>query len=369
MRLNKKYLVSGFLSIAIFGILLSAGGVFGKEFEVRYPDISGIKPISGTKDALPMFVKYLFYAGIALAGFIAFGAAIYGGVRYITSDGNPSSMEDAKSQMLAGLLGVVLLLGSVMLLNTINPQLTILSLEGKPLLEDIAAEKLPGVYLKSDSTDNKIHTIGSISNLSGSSYNFNDKTKSISLVTSGTTNYRAVLHEDYDYRGQCKYFLSGSDVAVQGKTTEGNVDGVSSVTVIASTGETTGLALGSDFSIKLCKTSIVPTSDDDLKKECQIVSIKDFMGPIRDFPPENVENEFNDNIYSMEVAPGNTVLLFERTKDDGGWPGKCEAFGPGLYPELRKHYIGRCHYGGILGFGGSWKSCVSSYALIIGEPK
>lgn len=48
---------------------------------------------------------------------------IYGGFRFLTSTGNPAAIKDARDQILAGFLGLVIIFGSYVILNEINPDL------------------------------------------------------------------------------------------------------------------------------------------------------------------------------------------------------------------------------------------------------
>jgi len=93
-----------------------------KPLEIDYPTIKGVKIATITVD-LVEYVRYIFYLAISISGLLAFGALIFGGVKWLTSAGNPASMSDAKDQIFAGILGLVVLLGSWLFLNTINPQL------------------------------------------------------------------------------------------------------------------------------------------------------------------------------------------------------------------------------------------------------
>lgn len=128
--MNKKTVL--ILLPVFFSVALSFLGVFqfasGQETEVTYPTIQGVETPTTTRVAFSKYIQYFFYLAIFLSGFIAFGAIVMGGVKHLASAGNPSLLADARSQILYGILAVVLLLGSYILLNSINPQLTKLEL-------------------------------------------------------------------------------------------------------------------------------------------------------------------------------------------------------------------------------------------------
>ena len=106
----------------------------GRELEIDYPilDIPDIETPTTTKTFLPAYIEYIFTWAIIIAGLLAFFALVYGGILYLTSAGNPSKMSDAKEQVIAGFLGLIILLSSYLILKTIDPQLVILK---KPTME------------------------------------------------------------------------------------------------------------------------------------------------------------------------------------------------------------------------------------------
>src|SRR3989344_533778 len=119
--MNRKKIFLLCFAASVIALVLWAQFGFAQPLEVAYPKVPGSEPVSALK-TLPEFVKYAFVFAIALAGFIIFASFLYGGMRYLTSVGNPSAMSDAKSKILEGILGVILLLAAFWLLNTINPQ-------------------------------------------------------------------------------------------------------------------------------------------------------------------------------------------------------------------------------------------------------
>ena len=78
------------------------------------------------------FVANVYQFSLAIAGVLAFGVVVYGGVKYMTSAGNPSGQGDAKEWIEAALLGLLLLAGAYFILTVVNPQLTNLILPPIP---------------------------------------------------------------------------------------------------------------------------------------------------------------------------------------------------------------------------------------------
>lgn len=95
--------------------------------EGQYPTLGGIN-ISESDQALNQLIAWFYYFAIATSGFFAFFGLVVGGFRWLASAGNPSAIAEAKDQIIAAILGLVLILASYVLLNIVNPQLTTLSL-------------------------------------------------------------------------------------------------------------------------------------------------------------------------------------------------------------------------------------------------
>jgi len=75
---------------------------------------------------LNQIVAWFYYFIIEVAGLAAFVMLVTGGVKYLTSAGNPSAIGDAKDQIKSALLGLLIILGSWLILQVVNPELTIL---------------------------------------------------------------------------------------------------------------------------------------------------------------------------------------------------------------------------------------------------
>lgn len=78
------------------------------------------------------YVSSFYQFALAIGGLLAFGAVVFGGVKYITAAGNPSSQSEGKAWIESALLGLLLLLGAYLILYTVNPNLTHLDLPRLP---------------------------------------------------------------------------------------------------------------------------------------------------------------------------------------------------------------------------------------------
>ena len=98
-----------------------------RELEVKYPeDVKGIlqEDVPRTTEIpLQKYLKYIFYFVLTISGLIALGVIIYAGFKYFTSFGNPEKIKDAKNQILNAIVGLAILFISLILLNTLNPQI------------------------------------------------------------------------------------------------------------------------------------------------------------------------------------------------------------------------------------------------------
>lgn len=93
--------------------------------ELVYPTlVRGVAPPESTRTFLPRYIIYIYTSAIALGGIISLISLLYGGFKYLTSAGNPGKMSDAKDQLIAGIIGLVVILGSYLFLNEIDPRLT-----------------------------------------------------------------------------------------------------------------------------------------------------------------------------------------------------------------------------------------------------
>lgn len=116
------------LIISVLVVLSCAGLIYA--LEVEYPTVGGMQGPQDTGVKLTTYIRYIYNFAIISGGLIALLALIYGGFRFLTSAGNPSAITDAREQILAGLLGLVVILGSYIILNELNPDLVSLRIPG-----------------------------------------------------------------------------------------------------------------------------------------------------------------------------------------------------------------------------------------------
>lgn len=126
----KKYLFFIFL---ICFLVSPINNVYGCEtgsgplcLNLSYPSFGGLD-INDNQE-LTEIIAWFYYFIVGIAGFATFVMLVYGGFRWLTSAGNPSSVTDAKDIITKALLGLLLIFLSWLILQTINPELTNLTL-------------------------------------------------------------------------------------------------------------------------------------------------------------------------------------------------------------------------------------------------
>jgi len=131
------------------------------DLEYNYPAPPGTEQTIGIDTPLGGVIKYFVSWAIIIGAIIAFGSLIYAGIMYLTSTGNPAIMQTARGRILNSFLGLVILLGSYLILITINPQLVVVTVEREPvfsgtvLLDSTGAEALKAL-LKNNSSEEVI---------------------------------------------------------------------------------------------------------------------------------------------------------------------------------------------------------------------
>jgi hypothetical protein len=85
------------------------------------PNLPGISNVSTAGPAGWVAAFYKF--ALIIAGTLAFGAVVFGGFKYATSAGNPSSQKDGQAWIWSALIGIFLLAAAYIILKTINPNL------------------------------------------------------------------------------------------------------------------------------------------------------------------------------------------------------------------------------------------------------
>ncbi len=100
--MNKKIIVTSSLAIAA---LIFASPAFAASADV-------------TK--IETFIKSIIQILVTLAGLISAGFFVWGGVGYITSSGNPETLDRSKKTILYSAIGLAVVLGAFVLTNIVS---------------------------------------------------------------------------------------------------------------------------------------------------------------------------------------------------------------------------------------------------------
>lgn len=84
-------------------------------------------PLLGTQTSVPELLNALFGITVAVAAMLAVIMFVVGGFQYMASEALNSKGE-AKSRMQQAILGLLIVLTAVLVLNTINPDITMLNI-------------------------------------------------------------------------------------------------------------------------------------------------------------------------------------------------------------------------------------------------
>jgi len=202
-------------------ILLSLIGILfiSPVFAMDYPTIAGITISNSTSAA--EYIVYIFNLAIAVGGFISGAVLFFAGVEYISAGGDPKKLSSAKEKIKNAFFGLTVLLASFMILNTINSQLTTVTindLEKQTEVETPIPEGA-GVYLYDSpnyvSTVDPIRVTGVMANFLEKG--FNNRAQSIKIVNASEFKFGAVifakntdsdLGPGFELRGNCSFILN-----------------------------------------------------------------------------------------------------------------------------------------------------------------
>lgn len=99
--------LSIFFSVALISLMMTAP-VFAQSTTA-----SGVSQIQ-------TFIKSVIQVFITLAGIVAVAFFVFGGFRYITSTGNPESLDKAKHTILYSAIGLTIVLAAYVLMNIVT---------------------------------------------------------------------------------------------------------------------------------------------------------------------------------------------------------------------------------------------------------
>lgn len=134
----KKFLYFSLLAATAFGALALVFFVHTRVYAQGPLTINPAVPGTAPTDNPAGIVSNLYQFALMVGGILAFGAIVYGGIKYVAAGGNPSSQSEGKEWIKGALWGLLLLVGASLILNTINRNITSLSLPDLPRVSNFA---------------------------------------------------------------------------------------------------------------------------------------------------------------------------------------------------------------------------------------
>ncbi len=104
--------------------------------ELTYPTFRGITIADDL--SLDRLIAWFYYLIVGISGLAAFATIIRGGVIWLTSAGSPTKAAEAKDLISSAFFGLLIVLGSWLILQVINPDLTKLNI---PVLQSLSEEE------------------------------------------------------------------------------------------------------------------------------------------------------------------------------------------------------------------------------------
>ena len=151
---NYKKILLLILIIAVFAVpvVSTFAQQTGRDLEIDYIDIPTDDVIVPEKTGIGIvnYVQYVFYFIMAIGGIAAFAMIVYAGFRWMTAGGRPAVIIDARDKIFSALVGLAILFGAFLILNTINTELITLKIPPiRPLITNIRS----GVFFCQETVD------------------------------------------------------------------------------------------------------------------------------------------------------------------------------------------------------------------------
>ncbi len=127
--INKK-IFKACAFIALFAMAFAPAIALAEiKLELNYPSLPGITDLASSTRSLPMALKYYVQLGVIIAILVCIVSLVWAGVSYISSTGQPGAMKQARERIFNTFLGLAILIGSFIILKTISPQMSLLSIK------------------------------------------------------------------------------------------------------------------------------------------------------------------------------------------------------------------------------------------------
>lgn len=134
-KLGKKLTLFFFL---ITAVLISVSALtWAADLETGYINLPGVTKPDTVDTPLNIYLKYIYNLSIFLAAALAFVLLVWGGLGYIINSHNPGRLTEDREKVKYAFLGLFIILGSYMIVNTISPDLTLLPSGKLPFIPSV----------------------------------------------------------------------------------------------------------------------------------------------------------------------------------------------------------------------------------------
>lgn len=127
-----KRVLSSILALLVISLGVGIATASAQNYTPLVP-LPGTIAQGGSTTNLSVYLAGMIKLLIALGGALAILFAIIGGVKYVAASINPSAKSDALGEVQNALIGLVIILTSYLLLNSINPKLVQFNLALEPV--------------------------------------------------------------------------------------------------------------------------------------------------------------------------------------------------------------------------------------------
>lgn len=176
------------------------------QLEITYPSLPPFANNPPTTSVGPTvlsnYIVYVFGFVIAISSIMAVIIIAIGGTEYIYSAGSPEKTRDAKSKITAAILGLIILAGSTLLLNTINPDI-------KNIGDPEVAFLIPDIGIGVWGCTTRIDVVSLWDKWKSLKARFNSESKNSAFKTE-TEEYRNALQS---FQAKCQHFNTDSSVS------------------------------------------------------------------------------------------------------------------------------------------------------------
>ncbi len=354
--MKTKLLFFFFLVFAVLIIFFACdSSVLSQGLEVEYPSIDNYRPVSAESGGLPEYLKYIIRFLTISAGIVVFGSLVYGGFLWMTSEGEPLKIQKSKNQIISSFVGLLIIISSFVLLNSINP--TLVELKKIEIIE-VENVNLPGVYLSlsgsfhENNFEEMQKNVRKITSSEGGLGNLKGQIKAIRIVNpvneDNQITYRhiVVLHGEENFRGPCEFILTNS--------AQHNFTNIS------------GEVLSNTFSITVFRAErhnqspygrVVaynsPDFEDKFGSETLFITTTDYFTPLG----------LNTKPWSLDIE-GSYAIILTSGSNWSQMENECAVFASSKpIPNLTGHYMNRCNPFLLSHFFSVYDSCATHYAV------